>query len=356
MRTIPYSDVLQRAAEASGRIYTDLTKQEAGLFKGFIGTRLRQIWEKWLWADLRLVEERKFRLEWYGGQNYNVTDEVFYTPTRKYYQSVKAANANNPPATGTPLAVNPAWWAEAVPSYSAADYDSTKAYAAGNQVFWPTTGRYYQCHTAAVAGVNPSDVAFWGVLTPFDQYIGWDQTGAIATLTPTPVGDVFNVYDRNPDIFAAAQPLTWHESANGIEVFTSQPTVWLVHRKRPPFLKGNTFDPTKPYSPGEQVYFSATSAAGNVLADFYDSKATDLSGANPPAAPGFWAKVEIPFHFGEWLIHAAAADMLSKDAKDDWSGDEMTLANESLLAELDKQERQKNQQPPLQVPVRGSVH
>src|SRR5262245_64704374 len=103
MRTVAYNEILQKATEATGRIYADLSVQEAGLLKGFINTRLRHIWELKDWPDLVPVEERFFRADWSSGTTYAASAagaavEVFYPPAQKYYQSVKAANLNNAPA------------------------------------------------------------------------------------------------------------------------------------------------------------------------------------------------------------------------------------------------------------------
>ena len=345
MRSIPYTDILQKAAEASGRIYADLSREEAGLAKGFIGTRLKQIWEKWPWPDLMLVEERKFRPEWDAAKTYAAAEEAYFTPGRKYFQSLRAANTNHAPQTGVPLVENSAWWAECAAGYSGEDYSAAVAYAVGAKVYYPTTGRYYQAHTAGT-GNAPSDITHWGVLTPFNRYVAWEQPGF------TKLGDVLEVFDRDPRVFDGALPLRWMESALGIEVLRNVATAWLQWRKLTPFLKGATYDATKAYVSGEQVYYSQTSGAGNVVADFYDCIA-DAPAGQAPTVTTYWAKVEIPFVFGEWLIHAAAADLLSKDGKDDWSGDEMNLATEMLLHELDKQERQKGQEPPLQVKQRA---
>lgn len=344
MRAVAYSDVLQKAAEATGRIFADLTREESGLLKGFIGTRLRQMWEKWPWPDLVLVEERKFRPEWDAAVTYAAGTEVYYTPGKKYWQSLRGTNLNHAPQTGTPLVENSAWWAEAAASYTADDYDNTTAYAVGDKVYYSVTGRFYQAHTAGTGNL-PTATTHWGVLFPFNRYVAWEQTGF------TKLGDVLEVYDRNPEVHEGALALTWHERVAGILVFGSLPTVWIEFRKIVPFLKGNTFIAATAYAVGEQVYYSQTSTAGNVTADFYDCIVATTN--QVPTDTAKWTKVEIPFVFAEWLIHAAAADLLAKDGKDDWSRDEMQLATEMMLHELDKQERQKGQEPRLQVRQRA---
>lgn len=346
MRAIPYSDVLQKAAEASGRIFVDLSREEAGLLRGFIGTRLKQIWEKWLWPDLMMSEERKFRAEWSGGTTYAAGAEVAYTPARKYYQSLRGSNTNHAPATGATFVENSAWWAESDRSYSGANYDAAKAYAVGDRVYYPPTDRWYQAHTAGTGNL-PTNTSFWGVLTPLVRYVAYEQSGF------TKLGDVIEVWDKDPEVFEGALGVPWREAARGIEVFQSLFSVWPQWRKLSPFLKGNLFIAATAYAVGEQVYYRQTLTSGNVVADFYDCIAATTNEA--PTDTTKWAKVEIPFVFGEFLSHAAAADLLSKDGKDDWSGDEMALAQEMLLHELDKQQRQKGQEPALQVMQRQAV-
>ncbi|HEY0723466.1 MAG TPA: hypothetical protein VGD41_05730 [Pyrinomonadaceae bacterium] len=346
IRSISYYDVLQKAAEATGRIFADLSVQEAGLFKGFINTRLKEMWEAWNWPDLMMGEERKFRADWDAGTTYAAGAEVYFLPAKKYYQSLRGTNLNHEPATGTPLVETSAWWAECATGYSGTDYDAATAYAVGAKVLYSVTGRYYQKHTASAAGVAPTDTTRWGVLTPFNRYVAWEQTGK------SKLGDVLEVYDRDPEIFEGALALTWRETPLGIHVYDNVPTCWPRWRKILPFLKGNAFSATPAYAVGDQVYYQVTSASGIVSADFYECITATTAGDLPSTDK--WAKVEIPFIFGEWLIHASAADMLSKDGKDDWSRDEMVLATGMKLHELDKQERQKGQEPPLRVKQRDS--
>jgi hypothetical protein len=149
--------------------------------------------------------------------------------------------------------------------------------------------------------------------------------------------------------------LSWRLSANGVQVFDNVPSCWVRYRLRAPFLKGANFSATAAYAVDEQSYFSTTSAAGNVRANFYDCIVPTAAGESPVTVPAKWAVVSIPYNFAEWLIHAAAADMLSKDAKDDWAGDEMSLAQEALSRELDKLERQQGQEPEWNVRTREAV-
>ena len=342
MRTVPYSDVLQKAAEATGRVFADLSVQEAGFFKGFVNTRLRHAWEQARWPELIQTEQRFFRPIWSSG-NYAQGAEIFYWPTKKYYRRI-ASNA----ATDAPGAVAGAW-AEAQASYSPADYDAAVAYLVGDQVFYNANGKFYQCWTANT-GQAPTNTAYWGELVPFDRFVAYEQSGF------TKLGDVLGVYDRDPRIFNNATPASWRLSIDGVQVFKSWAYVWIEHRLRAPFLKGANYSAAVPYAVDEQIYFSQTSAAGNVTANFYDCITATTAGQSPLTQAGKWSVVNVPYIFAEWLIHAAAADMLSKDGKDDWSQDEMVLAQESILKELDKLERQQGQEAPFGVRVRESVY
>lgn len=359
MRTVPYSDVLQKATEATGRVFADLSVSEAGLFRGFLGTRLRGAWEMTEWPDLLRTEERKFRAEWdgtvtYGAPSASSAVEVFYAPSQKYYQSLRGTNLNHAPATfaGNVWTENSAWWAESKTSYGGNDWAATTVYAVGT-IVRRTTGtgadqRFYQCHTAHTSGAS-FDTTQFGILTDFDRYVAYEQTGLVK------FGEVLAVLNRNPKIQQAPMRLKWRLSDNGVQVYDSVPTCWLRYRLRAPFLKGANFQGTAAYAVDEQVYFSSTSAAGNVTANFYDCLATTVAAESPITAPAKWALVPIPYTFAEWLIHASAADMLSKDAKDDWSADEMILAQEAIQKELDKLERQQGQEPACDFRMREAI-
>lgn len=352
MRSVAYSLLLQRAAEATGRVFTDLSVTDAGLLKGFFNTRLREAWEKWLWPDLMLDEMRNFRPTWAGSAN-GPADEYFYADANKYYQALKASFLQ-PPALAPNYVENSAFWAELTSSYSADTWIATSAYAPGAKVYYPFRQSFYQCHTAVPAGgggILPTDTTNWGPLNPFERYVAYQQ------LNKTELGDVIAVYDKDPRIFLDARPLGWTEGVKGIDVYEpTVNTVWVHWRQKCPILRGATFNAAAIYDPGEQVYFSVTSSGGTINADFYDCLATTAAGESPGTTPAKWSKVALPYAFAEWLIHAAAADLLSKDGHDDWSGDEMTLATGALTAELDKQERQKGQVPPFEVGLRKSVY
>lgn len=362
MRTVAYSEVLQKATEATGRIFADLSVQEAGLFKGFIGTRLRGAWEMTEWPDLLPVEERKFRAEWdatatYGASTASGAVEVSFAPAQKYYQSLRAANLNNAPATfaGGVWTENSAFWAESKRSYSGDDWATGVNCAVGRILRRSTSSgagadmRFYQAHTAHVSGAS-FNAANFGILTDFDRYVAYEQAGLVKW------GDLMGVFDRNPDIHPDARRFkNTRLSRNGVQVYDTVHTAWIRYRLRAPFLKGATLSATAAYAVDEQVYFSQASAAGNVTANFYDCIVPTAAGETPLTHPAKWALVPIPYNFAEWLIHAAAADLLSKDAKDDWAGDEMALAKEALQSELDKLERQQGQEPEWNVRTRETV-
>ena len=59
MKTVTYASVLRKAVELTGRIYPPST-EEATIFRGFISTALRKIWEKFPWPETMAVEKMYF--------------------------------------------------------------------------------------------------------------------------------------------------------------------------------------------------------------------------------------------------------------------------------------------------------
>jgi hypothetical protein len=183
VRATDYSLVLRLACDLYGVDYTNLDTSLGVRLRGLIDRRLALAWESEYWPELQRTEARKLRREWNSATTYAPGDEVYYTSAVGYYQALRS-NSNQTPADSSGVE-NSAYWAECGASYSGTDYSSTTAYTAGQQVYYPTTGQYYQCHTASTNNV-PTNASYWGLLRVFNRYVALAQTEAalsVSTLT-----------------------------------------------------------------------------------------------------------------------------------------------------------------------------
>jgi len=321
LETVSYLIVRKAVAQLAGLKPDALSDEENSKLMVQINDAFKDAWERHPWAGLMRLQHRWYRLEWSAAATYAAGDEVFYTPSGRYYQSLKAANTNNAPATGDPLAENSAWWAESRVAYSADPYDASTAYVAGDKVFYQTTGRYYQCHTAST-GNAPIDTNYWGVLTDFDRYVDYEQAGQTA------IGHCMEVYDLNPRVRRDAAEVDFELSENGVQVNQDLVSVWLWFKIRFTDLLGDDWSGSATYSAGDQVYFQS-GASG----DFYTAMETTSAGESPASAAAKWQLVGIPKRFQQFLTWAGYANWLDAEGQTDKA---VRVFKKSLL-KLDQQ-------------------
>lgn len=335
MRTVDYSEVLWGSAALAGLGREDIGTAELALFRTFHDRRLQAAWELERWPEICPVEERQFRQDWDAVTTYAAGDERFDTASGNYFQSLQAGNLNNPPTT---LGVeNSAFWAACRTSYGASDWIALSTYAVGGQVRNPSTGLYYQCITAHTAGAT-IDLTKFGLLTGFDRYVGYTQTGRTA------VGEFFYpAYDRNPKLTTKSVKLPFWLSENGAQFTQVQKSVvkvWLEFRRRRPVLTGVTWDSASVYTSGQQVYYLN---AAESVANFYTANQTTVAAESPESAAAKWDVVQLPYIFRGYLIEAGFADWLTGDGQDSKARGHEQLALGYLELEVDKLTRQSGQ-------------
>jgi len=284
--------------------------------------RLQSAWEFDYWPDLTRTEKRYFRDVWVSGTSYaqstaTVPVEIYFPQTKLYYQCVKATNSVAPANSSD--VTNTSNWAQSKQSYSLANFAAATTYSVGDQVFYPTTDRSYQLHTAAVAGTVPTDTTKWGVLTDFDQYIAYAQTGKTA------IGSVLAVTSLNPKTTTRDEELDWFLSENGIQVTSPATFAYVEFKIQTIRLTGALFVLGTIYSAGSQVYYSATGLPGN----FYDCTTT-TDGTKLPTDTAYFTVTSIPLIFQRYLEYGGYADWLRNDGQNDRADSSETLAASEL--------------------------
>jgi hypothetical protein len=264
--------------------------------------------------------------------DYNLTATITVTgPTTFTYE---VANSPATPATGTIRAtptptnatgiVNAIYWALAQTEYSGNDWAVSETNTAGHNRRWPGTDRFYQyINTSDSAGNQPTNTTYWAVLTDFERYVAFEQSGETAFSHPV------RGWDRNPRTDGRAVEVNSFTTDLGLHVLDSVAFVWVDFRLRPPALIGEVWSDSATYAAGDQVYYSSSTTRGN----FYDVLSATTAGQDPEDTPAKFSLVEIPEIFRSYLIHGAASDYLSPD------GDETTARREFQIAdrELERQ-------------------
>lgn len=261
---------------------------------------------------------------------YNVTAAVTVLSTTQFYYSILGTPTT--PATGTIRAtpnpvndsgtVNAGNWYPCQGSYSANNWAASTTYSLGNVVRYGATGRYYVC-IAANTGQLPSNTTYFSPLTPFDQYVGYTQTGQTA------IGEVREVYSNNPRVSKGYYTTPFTLSANGVQCTTGPSVVWLEFRTRFVPLTGSDYDATATYAVGDQILFNSSGSVKN----FYTCVTATSAGESPDSAAAKWSVVEIPYLFQPYLVMGAYADYLRMDGQQDKASVQDKLADEYLQAE-----------------------
>lgn len=313
MRAVDYIDLLRGSALRAGLNPDDLSGGTDGDFANLRllhSIRLQDIWNWQEWPFLCPNEERAYRDEYNGATAYSAGAEVHYAGPGKCYQTLRSATGQAPATwNGSTWSTNLTYWAECALAYSASEYSASQAYVRGNQVYYTPTGRYYQLHAATSTGNLPTDTSYWGALTMFDAYIGFEQTGKTA------FDHAFRAWTHNPNGDRRASQLDSWLSGNGLQVPGAlRNTVWIDLRRRCPNLNGEVWNAASAYAVGDQAYFRLMpSYVGN----FYECVTATSAGESPSTNAAKWSRVEIPREFNRYLILGAAADILSGGTDED---------------------------------------
>jgi len=306
MKTVTYASVLQKAVELTGRVYPP-TNEEATVFRGFISTALRKIWEKFPWPETVAVE--KFYFATYPENDVDVeypADTALYNPyDGEFYKTIKAISYGQIPITDASGAVVEAgWYVKCTDIDSAANYDNTLSYEPGTVVYFQENGRYYAVGSSpTTAGYGPTSILseYWGEVTKFTRDVDKleDELGAART---NEIGEICRITVEDPRTTTNLTPVNFYLIGDTIRIIDPLTYVWIEYRTVPPSL---TSDPAT-----------------------------------------------IPYRFCEFVAQHAASLMLLVDGKADlgavWAG----LAETTLMEECDKVNSQEGQTKQINVRVR----
>jgi hypothetical protein len=276
--------------------------------------------------------------------DYNRNTEITYVSPTQFIYGV--LNSPATPATGTiKVSPNPrddagnlckAHWQPCASSYAGNTWQPSTFYTAGDIVLYAVTGRYYACHTANT-GYLPTDTSHFGVLTPFDKYIAYEQSGQTA------LGEVRDVYSADPRVNRGFGTPNWTLSTNGLQVPDGPAIVWVEFRTRFTPLVGDYWASGTSYVVGNQVLYNSSGSVNN----FYTCIQATSSVA--PSNTSYWTIIEIPYLFQPYLVNGAYADFLKMDGQMDKAAAQDRMADEYLANELMKLHDQQPQYQRLSV-------
>ena len=333
MRTIQYSQVLNAAA-LLWLGTSELSLEDSGILMARINARAGELWERFMWPEWTVYEQRQFRPSWDAGAAYAAGDQVYWPAQSAYYQALQT-NTNVVP-TDDAGDVNPACWALCQGDYSGLnEYDPTVTYEPGDQVTFLSS--YYQC-IAESTGNDPT-TGYWGQLIEFVRLVAYEQPGQ------TPLGEVYKAWDMNPQVHPNAHEINKLITAAGVIVWGTLPVVWLQIRRRAPFWIGPVWNAKAVYGSGAAVYYNG---------DFYQALAATLAGESPTTTPGKWQILAMPYVFRNAVPQAVYADMLRIDDQQDKYTQELAEAMRLIRGEFDKIERQQGQARTMNVGLRMS--
>lgn len=343
MNTVPASQILRQVwAFWDG---TDFDVEAPGAedfrnLRSWLGRRLREAWDMAKWTDLCRIDRRYFRDLYNRGpvidddgrwtrdddgnwivadQVYDAGDEVYFPATGKYYRCLVDDTSSQAPADSAGV-LNSSYWAECAGDYAdAEDWAASTNYLAGDIVRNLDDDTYYQCHTTHTSGAA-FETAYWGQLEELRRYIPSPQ------FLHEDIGTAIQVWDKDPRRCGDARQVDFGKSAEGVTVLEALASVWLEFRTACDPLSGDAYSASTAYEQDQQVYFKASDGT----ADWWTCLKDTSAGQSPETHPGKWEQVEIPSFWENFLVHGVLADALRSDGQADKAHEEEQLASSVL--------------------------
>jgi hypothetical protein len=313
MQTVTYKHLIDLFAAATPVTLSSgaLSSTDSTAFNRMVNRALRRAWEWIFWPELMLYQERHYRADYsastaYAAPSATSASEVWYPSSGDYYQALQATTGNAPATSvaGAWVAQGP-YWAECASSYSGADWAASTAYtaatssAAGTIVRNPADGRYYMCHTTHTSG-STFDSTKFGILTPFNAYVGYEQSGQTAF---THVLEIWNADYRTA---TSKYPLQWEYDELGVRLTAAQvpASCWLRFRQRPHNWRAADYSAGATYAVDDQIYYA--SGTGAFEGDFWKCLTATTAGQNPSTHAAKWSKLSIPAFLADFAVKAAS--------------------------------------------------
>ncbi len=338
MRTVSYGAIQTAIAGFLGWDPNNLSGDEQSLINVAFNRRAQFGWESFFWPELTLCQQRYFAPVWNSTVAYAAGQQVYDPPTQAYYVALTGSTNQAPSdVNGNPVL---AYWALLSECLSAANWVSGATYTQGNLVYYPNTDSYYQLYTTSTSSALPTDTTNWGLVPRLERTVGYQQTDSLGNAL-TPLGDVKAAWDRSPRTQPdRAQLQQFYLQDNGVRIGGTNPYVWLEFRTLPPTWTGAVWVSGN-YAAGAQVYYNG---------DYYVALQTVTGQATTNTA--YWQLIQVPYVLGKYITNGAYADVDSKTENNVMSmPSENDEAYQILEFEYDRIERLQGQAGQMNVAV-----
>lgn len=218
--------------------------------------------------------------------------------------------------------------------------------------------------TVSYAGDTAKGLYLWGSVlnqlsytTAADQYVAWAQDGE------NEIDAIFDIYRDSPLNASYPRPQGYEISVDGIQIIgpqgwttgnyayaspnTISPTnpVYLYYRKKCPEFYGADYSASSTYAIGDVVLFTNSSGVAN----YYKCKVATSAGQSPTTTPASWTLQVIPETFFHPVSLMCWADWLRQDGQFDKATLADQQAEEHILNEFDRLERQMRRTQPIRI-------
>lgn len=323
---VTYLSVMQLAlAKLHGAVDPD--EDERNALVVLINQVTQDYWLRAWWPEIMHVERRAYRAVWASATAYAAGDEVFHRPSQAYYIALRASTGEEPAESND--VENSAYWGRLSGTYSNDEWDSTADYEAGDRVYYPPTGLYYQCHSDTTAQQAPTDTDYWGALAIFVKDIDPDQTGQTA------IGMVEGVYGADPRLDPNARAIAYYETQGGIIVTGDHPEPWLHFKEPTPEYTGTDWSATATYAAADQMYFSD--------GDYYQCLSATSAGESPTTHPTKWQRLDYPTWLRGPVAQYVYGEMLKAGGNRQTGNLEQAAAEKAIRRQMEAvQQQQRN--------------
>lgn len=223
--------------------------------------------------------------------------------------------------------------------------------------------------TVSYAGDTTKGFYAWGNVVlqtgnpgPECNLVAWDQPGEEV------IESVFEVWRNSPKNAAPPWRQPYEITPNGLQMlapgsgwiggYFSPPVtatstysnlppnpVYIYYRKQAPDFEGDDFDASAVYSVGDHIFFEDADGVEN----FYKCIVATTIGQSPTTTPTSWQVLTIPDFLFRFIVFSAYADWLRQDGQFDKAQGADRNAEDQLLQEFDKLERQMGWAQPMRV-------
>lgn len=302
-----------------------LSNERASDLAEYLTNRAGEGWGWEWWPEWTLTEQREYRATYVAATAYTATQEVWHPGSLKYYQALQATTGNAPATwNGSTWVTADAYWAECAASYGGSDWLASTAYAVNTttgRVRNPADNLFYQCHTAHTSGATFDSTKF-GLLTPFNRYIAFEQTGE------SKIWRCEGIYRRDPRVFPRNPGrCAKGESDLGVQAGADAPSQpWIRFQKPPPEFSAVPWA-AGTFTLGDVRYYATTKDCYKVIV----SSTTDA-----PTVTASWERQQLPEVLAPFVKRAAKADALGDQKQTARMAKELDLAYGDLADARDQ--------------------